>query len=143
MFASLKTSSLATLSLLILLLAMTGCEKETTAPVTEPSAQAQTAAPAVDTPAPATGGTLEVAASGTKFDPPVQAAALPDKAWFCDMGTVHYAAMEKGDGKCPTCGMMLVQKGAPAVAHDHGEHAPGDGEHAHDDEHEHGDGHTH
>jgi hypothetical protein len=54
-------------------------------------------------------GTVEVAADGTKFEPPIKAEQLPEGAWYCDMGTVHYARMEKGDGKCEVCGMKLKQ----------------------------------
>ena len=41
------------------------------------------------------------------------------------MGTVEYARLDKGDGKCPVCGMMLKQKpggaeapAAPAAGHE-------------------------
>lgn len=72
---------------------------------------------------------VEVAAEGTEFDPAVEPAQIPEGAWYCDMGTVHYARGEKGDGKCAVCGMMLKQKTAGAEAvegdHDHGEHMDG------------------
>lgn len=56
--------------------------------------------------------TVQVAREGTKFDPATKPEQIPDGAWMCEMGgTVHYAAMEQGDGKCPTCGMALKQKG--------------------------------
>lgn len=58
---------------------------------------------------------VEVTAEGTTFDPPVEVAQLPDGAWYCDMGTVHYARMDEGDGRCPTCDMDLVQKVAEVV----------------------------
>jgi len=54
---------------------------------------------------------VEVTAQGTRFDPPVQISQIPDGAWFCDMGTVHYARTEKGDGRCAVCGMRLSQRG--------------------------------
>lgn len=55
--------------------------------------------------------TVEVADDGNEFDPMVSADQIPEGAWHCDMnGEVHYAAMEKGDGECPVCGMDLVQK---------------------------------
>lgn len=44
---------------------------------------------------------------GKKFDPPVEKAAIPDGAYICDMGTVHYARLDKGDGRCPLCHMHL------------------------------------
>jgi len=53
---------------------------------------------------------VEVAAEGTEFEPPVQIEQLPAGVWFCDMGTVHYARTEKGDGRCPVCGMNLSHK---------------------------------
>lgn len=74
---------------------------------------------------------VEVTKEGTKFDPPVKPEQIPEGAWYCDMGTVEYAALEKGDGKCPVCGMMLKQKTAGAAAdgaagdhhgHDHDGH---------------------
>jgi hypothetical protein len=51
---------------------------------------------------------------GTELDPAVPKARIPDGSWMCDMGTVHYARTEKGDGVCPLCGMPLTQKGAAA-----------------------------
>lgn len=62
---------------------------------------------------------VEVAADGTTFDPPVAVEKIPDGAWMCDMGTVHYASKEKGEGKCPSCGMALVEKGAGHDGHAH------------------------
>ena len=52
---------------------------------------------------------VEVAADGTRFDPPEKKANMPDGAWICDMGTVHFAAMEAGEGDCPVCGMRLKE----------------------------------
>lgn len=49
-------------------------------------------------------------AEGKVFHPAVEASEVPSGAWYCDMGTVHYAASEKGDGVCPVCKMKLVQK---------------------------------
>ena len=58
-------------------------------------------------------GKVHVAKEGTKFDPPVAADKVPDEAWACVMGgKVHYASMTKGNGKCPLCGMNLVQHAA-------------------------------
>lgn len=54
---------------------------------------------------------VEVADDGTVFDPPVQVDQIPDGAWYCDMGTVHYARMTEGDGRCAECGMTLTHKG--------------------------------
>lgn len=53
---------------------------------------------------------VTLSAPGNKFDPPVRPSQIPANAWYCDMGTVHYASMDKGDGKCPICHMGLKQK---------------------------------
>jgi rubrerythrin len=51
---------------------------------------------------------VTVPKEGKEFDPAVSVDKLPKGAWACDMGgTAHYAAMEKGDGRCPVCNMML------------------------------------
>jgi len=80
---------------LLLTLVALGCQSGNTEPppATPPAATAK----------------IEVPAEGKKLDPPVTADQLPDGAWYCDMGTVHYARGEKGDGKCPVCGMMLKE----------------------------------
>lgn len=92
---------------------------------------------------------IELTAAGAKLDPPVKPEQLPDGAWYCDMGTVHWAATEKPeDGKCPVCGMALKQYAAADHAaqkdkaieakpddhgHEHGEEGDHDhGEHGHD-----------
>src|SRR5690606_7557773 len=41
---------------------------------------------------------VEVPAEGVEFDPPVLPEQLPDDVWYCDMGTVHWAQGEEGDG---------------------------------------------
>lgn len=81
---------------LVTLMAM-GCEKSSGAAQSGPSAAAQP-------------GAVEVPAQGKKFEPPIKPEQLPAGAWYCDMGTVHYARMEKGDGSCPVCKMDLKQK---------------------------------
>lgn len=61
---------------------------------------------------PTPGQKVEVAAAGTEFDPAVPLASIPDGSWACVMDDkVHYAAGEKGEGKCTVCGMKLVQTG--------------------------------
>ncbi len=55
---------------------------------------------------------VEVPKEGKAFDPPVEKEQIPAGAWICDMGTVHYARMEKGDGVCPECNMKLKHTGA-------------------------------
>lgn len=101
--------------------ALWACESKTAstsaAKTSEPvvAAPDKAEAPAEATPAKAdkpTDGPVKVAKDGTEFDPPVKMTQIPDRAWVCDMGTVHYARMEKGDGKCPLCKMDLIQKGA-------------------------------
>ena len=64
---------------------------------------------------PVAGGMVTLEAKGKKIDPPVKKSQIPDGAWMCDMGTVHFAGMEKGAGTCDLCGMQLVQKGAEAA----------------------------
>ena len=61
------------------------------------------------TPEQETSQTVEVAEDGTRFDPPEAKQNMPDGAWICDMGTVHFASMAAGDGKCPICGMSLKE----------------------------------
>ena len=61
-------------------------------------------APAPSAPA----GKVAVSAEGTRFEPAVDKSAIPAGAWICDMGTVHYAALE-GQGPCPVCGMQLLE----------------------------------
>lgn len=55
---------------------------------------------------------VEVAENGTRFDPPEAKENMPDGAWICDMGTVHFASVSAGDGKCPICGMSLKEHSA-------------------------------
>jgi hypothetical protein len=68
---------------------------------------------------------VEVPKDGKEFNPPVKPEQIPAGAFYCDMGTVEYARLDKGDGKCPVCGMMLKQKpggaeapAAPAAGHE-------------------------
>lgn len=60
----------------------------------------------------AKGEQAEVTADGTNFDPPVEIANVPANAWYCDMGTVHFARMNEGDKRCPRCKMALKHKAA-------------------------------
>ena len=53
---------------------------------------------------------VAVTPEGARLDPAVKPEQIPAGAWYCDMGTVHYARGEKGDGKCPLCKMDLKQK---------------------------------
>ncbi len=52
----------------------------------------------------------KIAPKGSKFDPAIPVSRVPKGAWYCDMGTVHYARIEKGDGICQLCGMRLKQR---------------------------------
>jgi len=55
---------------------------------------------------------VDVPDDGTKYKPSVKAEQIPEGAWHCNMnGKVHYAALNKGDGECPVCGMDLLEKG--------------------------------
>jgi hypothetical protein len=53
---------------------------------------------------------VEVPAEGKKFEPPVRVQQLPAGAWYCDMGTVHWAQMNEANHVCPFCKMDLKQK---------------------------------
>lgn len=53
---------------------------------------------------------VSVTREGSEFEPPISKQRIPAGAWYCDMGTVHYARTAEGDGQCPSCGMTLVQK---------------------------------
>lgn len=53
---------------------------------------------------------VTVAVGGSDFDPPVLISQIPAGAWYCDMGTVHYAQQTRGDGVCRECGMPLTKK---------------------------------
>lgn len=77
---------------------------------------------------------VDVPEDGKEFDPSVKQAQLPAGAWHCNMkGDVHYAAMKKGDGKCPVCNMKLVEYSSG----DHGSHEGEDGHQHGDEEHSH------
>jgi hypothetical protein len=58
------------------------------------------------------GGKVTVSKTGQAYKPPVKKAQIPAGAWICDMGTVHYARGEKGDGICPLCKMKLKKLAA-------------------------------
>lgn len=77
-------------------LSLVACEKPSPEPA--PPAQAQKVEP------------VKLSAQGQKFEPPVAVEAIPEGGWYCDMGTVHYARSEEGDGKCPLCHMTLKEK---------------------------------
>ncbi len=89
--------------------AAAGCKQGTSSP---------SDAPASDTAQATEATTLEtIAPEGTRFDPPVPASRIPEDTWMCDMdGQVHYAAKEKGNGRCPICSMHLVLKSVPGTS---------------------------
>lgn len=62
---------------------------------------------------------IEFTAEGTHFDPAITVEQVPAGAWMCDMGTVHYARLEQGDGDCPVCGMRLTERPTDHEAHGH------------------------
>lgn len=96
-------------TLLSLAFLAAGCSQ---APSADAPDKTTKASPATKTSTPSA-DLLEITKEGSKFDPPVSAKKIPHEAWACVMnGTVHYASMDKGDGKCPTCKMKLVQHAA-------------------------------
>jgi glucose/arabinose dehydrogenase len=123
--------------LLVLAVVLVGCGGQ---PATEEPAAEQEMTTAEPEPEVTTEGDVvmvEVPAEGVELDPPVEVVQLPDGVWYCDMGTVHYARAEKGDGICPLCQMELVHKVAEGEAMPEGAH--GEGEMGHEG-HEHGEG---
>ncbi|MBU0553725.1 hypothetical protein KKF91_01915 [Myxococcota bacterium] len=58
---------------------------------------------------------LVITEAGAEIKPPISKDKIPVGAYYCDMGTVHYARAVKGDGECPLCHMDLKQmEAAPA-----------------------------
>ncbi len=118
---------IVTVAVALVGLSFSACDKDSSAEASPPAAKAEEAkaeaaepvsakAPAAEAKAEAEGTEAKadtkkvvVAEDGTEFDPPVEKSQIPDGAWICDMGTVHYARMKKGDGKCAKCGMNLVE----------------------------------
>ena len=96
---------------LCLALLIAACDGGSSTPST-PSTSTPPAKPALETVAPPASGPVALTAAGVKIDPPAALDQLPDGAWYCDMGTAHFGATEKNDGKCPLCGMDLQHKGA-------------------------------
>lgn len=84
---------------LALLVATVGCKSEEKS---EAAAKPEAAAPST--------ATIALTAEGSELKPPVTPDKIPAGGWYCDMGTVHYARAEKGDGKCPLCHMDLKEK---------------------------------
>ena len=135
--------TLATALILVLALFAVACDKKAEEATTEAPTVAEEpkpTEPVKEEPAaqPAETEKVEVAAAGTKFDPAVKPQQLPEGAWFCDMGTVHYAQMDNGE-KCPDCGMALKQYKSADYAGHEAEPAPDPGHHHEGGE----DGHDH
>lgn len=86
-----------------------------TAPPAEPPAPEE--APAAPE-APVAFGSVDVPRDGKQFNPPVAADQIPEGAYYCDMGDVHYARITPGDGSCPVCGMELSHKVSKLPAED-------------------------
>lgn len=105
--------------------AVTGCKQSETTPeeAPEPSATGETSDACADvatganctTVAEAPAGPVELTAEGGALEPPVAVERIPAGGWYCDMGTVHYARLEHGDGTCPLCGMSLRQRPGGAI----------------------------
>jgi len=105
--AATATGSGSLVLTLLILLACSGSRSEVNAPPAHADVAVLKVAPGDDL--------IAVTAAGAKLEPPVTASRIPEGAWYCDMGKVHYARSEKGDGICPLCKMQLTQKGpAPA-----------------------------
>jgi hypothetical protein len=84
-----------------------GCAGEQTEKAAEEPAPETEAETAVET------AVVEVAPTGTEFEPAIEVDRLPPGVWYCDMGTTHYARGEKSEDPCPVCGMTLVEKTVP------------------------------
>lgn len=84
------------------------CDNTPAAPAAEANAPAVEAAEADEEAAAL--AVVEVPEEGKEFDPPVEVAQVPAGAYYCDMGTAHYARMHEGDGTCPLCHMKLKKK---------------------------------
>ncbi len=114
------TTSALSLGLLVGIVALgattVACKEPTQQTAAEETVVAQNTVVATDT--------VEVKKDGNEFNPKIAVSQLPDGAWYCDMGGVHYARMDKGDGKCASCGMKLNQKGGSEdeANHDHDDH---------------------
>lgn len=102
--------TLQMLPVLTLLACSLGCGKSAPAATATPHAVEAQAVAAPAPPAVPGGGVVVITAEGTRFAPPIRPEQLPKGAWFCDMGTVHYARTVEGDGKCPLCHMKLKHK---------------------------------
>lgn len=92
-----------------LVLGGVGCTSKSSAPA-KPKAKAKSAKQSVPLATRVDNGPWRIAATGSEFKPPIQIAEVPPGAWYCDMGTVHYAQSEAGDKTCKLCKMKLKHK---------------------------------
>lgn len=100
---------------------LSGCEKDPPAEI--PSTDVSPDQPKDST---ISDEVVSVATDGSRFDPGVPVARIPDDVWMCEMdGKSHYASKSKGDGKCPVCSMTLVHKGKHGSEHQKMDHADG------------------
>jgi hypothetical protein len=90
----------------IVVLSVCGCCKTQPASTSSEAATPVTATDLAVDPA----SLVTVTEEGVRFDPPVAKAQVPKGAWYCDMGTVHYAQSSEGDATCPMCKMTLKRK---------------------------------
>ena len=93
---------------LVTIVGLTVCGCCKTQPASTPS-EAATKVTATDE-AVVPASLVTVTEEGVRFDPPVAKAQIPKGAWYCDMGTVHYAQSGEGDATCPMCKMTLKHK---------------------------------
>ncbi len=91
-----------------------GCDDPPSEESVGPNTEAVVAPPPQpETPSePATGdqsgdGLVTLSEAGLRFDPPLPKSRVPEGAYYCDMGTVHFAALARGTGQCPLCRMQL------------------------------------
>ncbi len=97
-------------------------EAKNPAPATQKSAQKQIAPKVAEKPAAPKVDKIKVSPEGAKIDPPVSKEKIPEGAYYCDMGSVHYARMQKGDNTCPLCKMALKQMGTHSEVDAHKGH---------------------
>ena len=95
-------SNILKISLLLFAVLAVGCGQEAAQTAPEPVAEPEPV-PVADAIGPEG---LVVTADGSEFAPPIAPEMLPEGVWFCDMGTVHFARVNEGDGRCPLCGMF-------------------------------------
>lgn len=132
-----QNHALAALLALTLATACNEPEAEPSANETTEQEASETAEPTEADDGPALGdqsgeGPVTLSQAGNRFDPPIPKSRVPEGAYYCDMGTVHFAALGQGDGRCPLCQMELQHMGASGeaeTAEEHAEHGDEHGDH--------------